>query len=78
MKMTEFTSLTHDDTDQGLVDGTLGKSNIAKSNNLDGRSLDESMPVFDATLVEVSFSASGAEDEKYTDGGLPCVLIEHG
>ena len=79
MKTTELTSLTHDDTDQGLVDGALGDSDITKSNNLNGGSdcsLDGSMLVFDSTLIEVPFSAVGAEDEKYADGGLTCVLIE--
>ena len=81
MKTTGLTSLTREDTDQGLVDGTLGNRDIAKSNQLDGGSdcsLDEPVPVFDSTVIEVPFSTVATEDEKYADGGLSCVLIEQG
>ncbi len=77
MKTTELPSSTHSDTDQGLLDRTVGNGDVAKSNNLTGGadcSLDESMPVFDSALIEVPFSATGAEDEEYADGGLSCVL----
>lgn len=79
MKTTELTSSAHDDTDQGLLEGTVGIRGVANSNNLNiggaDCSLDEPMPLFDSTLIEVPFSASGAEDEKYADGGLSKVLI---
>jgi len=78
MKTTETTSSTYDDSDQGVLDGTLGNRDVAQF-NLNGSagdcSLNEPMPVFDSTLIGVPFSAAGAEDEKYADGGLFCVLI---
>jgi hypothetical protein len=77
MKTTELTSSTHD-TNQGLLDRNAGNRDIAKSNNLNSGadySLDEPMPVFDSTLIEVPFSAAGVEDEKYADGELSTVLI---
>lgn len=73
MKTTEITSSAHEDTDQGSLDRVLENREVAKSNNVTGGgdgSLDESMPMFDSTLVEVPFSAAGAEDEKYADGRL--------
>ena len=80
MKPTELSSSTHDDTHQGLPDRTVGNGDVVQSNNLGADcSVDEPMPVFDSTLVEVPFSAAGAEDEKYTDGGLsgslPCIWV---
>jgi hypothetical protein len=76
MKPTEMASSAHDNTDQGSLDGILVNRDV-ELDNLNGRgncSLDESMPVFDSTLVEVPFSAAGVEDEKYADGGLSCII----
>ena len=78
MKTTELPSSTHDDTDQSSLDRTVGNGDIAMSNNLTGGadySLDEPVPVFDSTLIEVPFSAAGAEDEEYADGRLSSVPI---
>lgn len=76
MKATELPSSTHDDLHQGLLDRTVGNGDAVRSNNPGADcSLDESMPVFDSTLIEVPFSAAGTEDEKYADGGLSSILI---
>ena len=78
MKTTELPPSTHGDSGQSLLDRTVGNGDVAKSSNLTGVadcSLDESIPVFDSTLIEVPFSATGAEDEEYADGGLSRVLI---
>ena len=78
MKTTGLPSSTHVDPDQNLLDRIVENGDVAKSGTLtDGPdcSLDESMPAFDSTLIEVPFSATGAEDEDYADGGLSWVLI---
>ena len=78
MKTTELPLSTHDDTDQSLLDRTVGNGDAGRSNDLTGGadcSLDESVPVFDSTLIEAPFSAVGEEDEEYANGGLSSVPI---
>jgi hypothetical protein len=76
MKTTEPPSSTHDDTHQGLLSRTVGNGDVVQSNNLGADcSVDEPMPAFDSTVIEVPFSAAGAEDEKYADGRV--VMYSH-
>jgi hypothetical protein len=77
MTTTEIVPSTRDDTYRCLPDGILGNRDVANSNDLNRRpdcSLDESTPLFDPTLIEVPFSAAGAEDEKYADGESSCLI----